>query len=422
MKILFLSGHYPPNTKGGAEISTHLIARGLVERGHDLTVITEANPAYTYEVEAGETERYEGVKVVRLPLGLTAKPLLEKRHARNIARALTKLWELNFQSLDFDVVHAHDFRSALVLYEFMNEPHFAQGLRGARAVVTARDYAQISGDTNYVLSDGSIPDSPMSFAAAVKSNRVAEAAFPRNMFRLFQYVWNVKYRARAFASFSKQIFISDAQQKEIVKHQNFGDQKQTVIYNPVSSEYVDKAPVETVGNSVLYAGRVEMYKGVGLLLAAWKNLRSPSTLRIVGRGAQKEEYEALVRDWDLDAQVTFSEHIPYDRLKDEYDKAAIIVAPHVWLEPFGRTIVEGMARGKIVVATNAGGASELVDDGKTGFLFERESVEDLAKTLQRALALSKVGRAAMGSAAREWVQDNLSLERIAQQHEDFYKE
>ena len=43
MKILFLSAQYPPETKGGGELSTHLIAQGLQQLGHDITVVTDGD-------------------------------------------------------------------------------------------------------------------------------------------------------------------------------------------------------------------------------------------------------------------------------------------------------------------------------------------------------------------------------------------
>ena len=48
----------------------------------------------------------------------------------------------------------------------------------------------------------------------------------------------------------------------------------------------------------------------------------------------------------------------------------VIVAPSIWLEPFNFTILEAMAMGKPVVATNIGGHPELVVDKKTGFLVD----------------------------------------------------
>ncbi len=399
MKILFLSGHYPPKSKGGAEISTHLIAQGLVGLGHKVTVICEG--------DSSRDESLDGVIVLRRPLSLTAKPLLERRHAKKNARQLQR--EFGDFS-EYDVVHAHDFRSVLVLYEL--------GL--SDAVVTARDYAQISGDTNYWLSDGSIPVKPMSFGAAFKSQRVREAHFPRSVFRLFQYVWNVRYRARAFRFFKKQIFISRAQRDAIERHQDLESQEEVVIYNPVAQEYLSSDVAPQRAGQVLYLGRVEAYKGVDLLLEAWKQIPPGNTLTIVGRGAQFEDYKKLAQEEGL-TSVEFRDHVAYEHIMKLYDDSAILISPHSWIEPFGRAVVEAMARGRVVVAADCGGPGEVIVDNETGFLFKRDSSGDLAKCLQTTLELTKEVQQAVGGKARVWVEEHLSMSNIAQEYEDFYR-
>ncbi|MEX2055011.1 MAG: glycosyltransferase, partial [Candidatus Andersenbacteria bacterium] len=100
MRILFLSSLYPPDTRGGGELSTHFIAQGLVERGHQVTVITTAPKLRTSELD--------GVNIMRLPLPLTAKPLFEERHSKKMAKQL--LQHINAES--YDIIHTHDFRTA----------------------------------------------------------------------------------------------------------------------------------------------------------------------------------------------------------------------------------------------------------------------------------------------------------------------
>src|SRR5436190_18912766 len=187
MNILFLSSLYPPTTKGGGELSTHYIALGLAGRGHRIKVIT-TGPS---EVES----HINGVNVIRAPIELLSKPLFERHHSRHVAKHLKKLIG---DPTRYDIIHAHDFRSALALSE-LGLPH---------TVVTARDYAQISGCTNNILADGSI--SPGCAEHPWGCHRVAEVRFPRTLGRYAQYVINQDYRKKVFAGFKRQIFISHA--------------------------------------------------------------------------------------------------------------------------------------------------------------------------------------------------------------------
>lgn len=69
-------------------------------------------------------------------------------------------------------------------------------------------------------------------------------------------------------------------------------------------------------------------------------------------------------------------------------------------EPFGIVMVEAMAAGLPVVAPRAGGALEIVDEGRTGLLYEPEDAEDAARAVSRLLADPALA-ARMGAAARE---------------------
>ncbi len=401
MKILFISGHYPPNTAGGGEISTHLIARGLVELGHDVSVITDGPQAYENDLD--------NVRVMSLPLKLSAKPLREKKHSQCVARKLRHA----IKSGQYDIVHAHDFRAALALALINDVPK----------VVTARDYAQLSGCTNNITADGNIDPGCQGIGEAISCQRIAEASPLRKAGRAFQYLFNIKYRRRAFASFPLQVFISDYQKEYVNRYIDAGQQKQAVIYNPVSPDYLSEPIKEGQRGHVLYVGRVEMYKGVRLLLQAWPSVlrnQPQAQLTIVGRGAQREEYERLVQKEAWRDSVKFVDHVPYNQMKSLYDRAQVVVAPHLWVEPFGRTVVEAMARGKVVVAANCGGPGEIIQDGQTGILFERANGRNLTQKLSRALSLDENQRRVMGQAGRGWVKNSLTVDKIARQYQEIY--
>lgn len=401
LKLVFVTGLYPPVSKGGGEISTFLIAEGLQARGHEVTVITEQHSH----------------------LGLLEKPLFERRHSRVVAKKLSQILP------GADIVHAHDFRSALAVSELVAARQF--GRSSWLHVTTVRDYAQVCGTTNNTLVDGS--RCLCTLHDIRRTQRYREVGWPRRWARAWQYWYNVGYRVRAFEKFEHEIFISDAQRREIEHHpvrSTFGARRAlpphtAVIYNPVPDDFGRGAPGQLGrAGSVLYVGRLEDYKGVRLLLEAWKWVVQTvphAHLTLIGEGAQKHEYETYVAREGLQYRVTFKGRVPHERMRDEYDAAQVVVAPHVWLEPFGRTVAEAMARGKVVVTANAGGPAEIVQDTVTGFLFPRGSAEGLRDQLRAALMLPELQYRAIGTQAREWVLRNLSVETIVRQHEDFYR-
>lgn len=404
MRILFLSGWYPPYTKGGAELSAHYVARGLRERGHDVVVISQLRDTRKETV-------VDGVPVFWVPISFSAKPLFERRWAQHRAAVLAA--ELA-RHKPFDIIHCHDFRVAQIV-SLMNLPNI---------VVTVRDYAFICGSPNNLLADGSPCPGCENVRAVIHNRSVVEASFARKPFRIWQYWHNIEFRKKSLQAFPHQIYISQIQ-KDIIQNRlpdNSG--RQTVIYNPLSPSYVTTRPERVVGHTILYVGTVESYKGVGLLLDAFKTIaaRWPNVhLKIVGEGAAKKIYEEKVAQWGLRYRVSFAGHISPDRMRQIFDEAALVVAPHLWDEPFGRTVIEAMARERLVVAAKAGGPSEIIQDGVTGILFERGSQDALERALERALAMAEIDRREIQRSARSWVTTALNLERIAEQHELFYK-
>lgn len=388
MRILFISAYYPPHTRGGAELSTYYVARALIARGHTVDVVTASEE-----------------------LLLQGKPLFEKRASKKMAEILKKRLK---STQPYDIIHAHDFRSSAVVAEM--------GL--ATSVVTHRDYACICGTTNNVLDTGTIADCCTTTNLLLHNPRIQEASWLRKPFRMWQYKFNLNYRREVFQLFKNHIFISHAQQAEINKHLSFEGLETQVIYNPISEEYINSPLQAGDENLVTYIGTIDFYKGVGLLLEAWSKItkESPTArLQIVGDGSRKHEYEQYIEKNALTHSVVFKGRIPADTIKDMYDAASIIVAPHVWIEPFGRTVAEAMVRGKLVISANAGGPAEMIQDRTSGFLFERNSVTDLSEKLRYALTLPVEKRNEIGRAAQQWVKHNLSANAIAQYYEDFYK-
>lgn len=412
MNILFLTSLYPPHTKGGGEVSTYLIAEGLVRLGHTVTVLTS-----TADQERKSQDTHEaGVRVLRLPLPLSAKPLFERRHAQKIARAIGAS-ELDFA--EYDVVHAHDFRTALVLHELVEQG----AVHRHRTIVTSRDYAQICGSPNNLSSTGEPCLDCSSLSCIIRNQAVVEAPLLRRPFRIWQYWFNIEYRRSAFKSFPTQIFISNAQKSEISAIQDLSEQQTNVIYNPVADSYHATKPSTVQGQTILYTGRVQHYKGVETLLRAFRELSEThpdAQLHIVGDGDQRRSYEQEVARWGLQYKVRFTSHVAYERVAALYDDAAVVVAPHLWVEPFGRTVVEAMARGRVVVAADRGGPAEIIQNQKTGFLFSVGDHEDLAQTLRDVLSMGELRRREIQSSARAWTQRNLSQENICQQHEASY--
>lgn len=182
-----------------------------------------------------------------------------------------------------------------------------------------------------------------------------------------------------------------------------------VLYNfvtpPEGKTVVSKKTVSEQYENILILGRIYPLKGQDFALKAIKELKEQGVefkLRIVGGMAPgREDYLALIekyiRDNSLSSLVTLNEF--QDDVSKLYEWADIILVPSVYPESFGRTVIEGMALGKIVVASDHGGPSELINHGENGLLFEPNSISalmDCLKTVEsdpkKASVISKGAR------------------------------
>ena len=135
---------------------------------------------------------------------------------------------------------------------------------------------------------------------------------------------------------------------------------------------------------LLFAGRIQPLKGVGMAVRCLAELRDPDAmLLVVGGPSGPDGHEELARVRDLAhelgvaANVHFVPPQPHTRLADFYRAADVCIVPSR-AESFGLVALEAAACGTPVVAASVGGLRSLVVDGATGFLVDDRSAEAYA--------------------------------------------
>jgi D-inositol-3-phosphate glycosyltransferase len=166
---------------------------------------------------------------------------------------------------------------------------------------------------------------------------------------------------------------------------------------------------------VLLVGRIEPLKGIDALIEATALLfqrrpewRGNLTGLVVGGGAEDDparwnseqrRLDTLRHEFDVVDAIRFAGAKPQDQLAYYYAAADLTTMPSHY-ESFGMAALEGLAAGRPVVATNAGGPAFIVEDGVSGLHVPPNNPEALADRLERLLADDQL-RASMGNAARE---------------------
>jgi spore coat protein SA len=116
----------------------------------------------------------------------------------------------------------------------------------------------------------------------------------------------------------------------------------------------------------------------------------------------------------LQNRIIFVGPLLHSELSTRMRKADVLVQPSIFDEPFGMPIVEAMASGLPVVASSVGGIPELVADGHTGILVDRDNPAALADALNHLLDNPALARQ-MGHGGRLRAEERFSWERTTEE-------
>jgi glycosyltransferase involved in cell wall biosynthesis len=183
------------------------------------------------------------------------------------------------------------------------------------------------------------------------------------------------------------------------------------------------APERPWGERMVFACR-QLFprKGIRFLIeaAAILKRRFPD-LRVVlaGDGFERPALERLARERGLADDCIFLGWVPNADLPRYYQAAAVSVIPSLE-EGFGIPAAEAMGCGIPVVASDAGGLPEVVEDGVTGFVVPKGNVDALVDAIGRLLSDEEM-RARMGRAARERAVRLFDWDVTARAFDDVYR-
>lgn len=139
-------------------------------------------------------------------------------------------------------------------------------------------------------------------------------------------------------------------------------------------------------NQFVFVGRLDKLKGIDLLLKAWKQIeQAPSennpTLIICGDGSMKEWCQKFIESNQL-KNVVFQGLVSNTEAKEIIAHSKALVLPTQWYEGFPMTIVEAYSVGTPVYGSKIGNVGSLIENEKTGLLFEGDSVTNISETIK----------------------------------------
>lgn len=328
MKVA-LACPYAWDSPGGVQVHVRQLARHLRERGHDVLVLA---PAWRDDAEPG-------VKVVGRPLRVRYQGTVAP-----ISFGPATLARVGREIRDFgpDIVHAHEPLTPSV-------GMFAALRSRAPVVATFHAYAERS--------------------------RLYTAAVP-----VLRIVWR---------HLSVKLAVSEAAVGFV--RSRFGGEVR-IVPNGVDVERFARGASEPAtglpeGRRLLWVGRLDPQKGFGVALRAFAQLSQDVpdlSLVVVGDGRDRPAVAELLPE--VRAKVVMVGAVSNEGLPPYHAAADVFVAPALGQESFGYVLVEAMAAGIPVVASDIPGYREVVRDGIEGLLVPPGDPSALAGALRRVLA------------------------------------
>jgi glycosyltransferase involved in cell wall biosynthesis len=355
VRLLLVNYEYPP-IGGGASNATQALGRAFVGLGHEVRVLTSALG------RDGGVREEDGMIVERLPVGRAqadrATPWQMVRFILGSRAAVTRLRRAPPDAaLAFFTIPSGP--AALQLHRACGTP-YAVSLRGGDVP------GHVPGLDRMHQLTAPLRRAVLRSAAAVVANSEGLAA-----------------TSRAADPFPVRIIPNGVD---------------CAKFRPAAAPAPAGGPIR-----LLFVGRIHPEKNLGLVITALADLapgtRERFTLAVAGDGAQRAELEALAVRRGVAGQITWLGWQRKEAIPALYHQADVLVNPSQY-EGMPNAVLEAMASGLAVVASDVPGNRSVVEGGRTGEFFPLEQPGELTAIFAR-LAADPGRRAALGRAGRE---------------------
>jgi 1,2-diacylglycerol 3-alpha-glucosyltransferase len=176
----------------------------------------------------------------------------------------------------------------------------------------------------------------------------------------------------------------------------------TELFKPATDAAKAKAHLGLPKHVVTHMGRLSYEKSVDRVLHAFGRIAkedSESTLIVAGDGPEKAELESLAKTLKLERNIRFTGFIHGAPLV-EYLQASEVFVTASKSENMPLAMLEAMAAGLPIVAVRSRGLTEIVEDGKNGYLVAPDDVPEIAKRIGELFRDADLQRS-MGARSRE---------------------
>lgn len=393
MRICMFGRSIAAHSTGGMESHIETLTRELVKLGVDVTVITTANPDGT------EYEERSGVKIHYL------KGTFPGGYSRAYyARSIDKFIELNSKER-FDLIHSQSAGAYGILSKGVNKK------LNVPAVVT--------------LHGTSIDE--------IKTKLRLGFNLRANI-SVFKNIYDYLFQDKKYMNAADRIIaISDSQVRTIQRYFGIKADKITLIYNGIddqmftprvlSDEMTALYGVRRGDAVIAAAARLKKEKGIQNIISAFPQIKKSvpnAKLIVAGGGEYRRKLEKLVKKLELNSEVKFLGNIEYKNMPDFLNCSKVFVNSTIRVNGYDLIMPQAMACAKPVVATDIPSVFSLIESGRTGLIYKRGDLDELASLVVKILSDDQL-QENIGRASRKAVEEKYNLPRMAEKTLEVYK-
>jgi glycosyltransferase involved in cell wall biosynthesis len=384
MRVLLLAQFLPP-VSGGEERHVWTLARALVARAHEVTLLGFAMGGE----EPGESHS-EGVRIVRVRTAASHLPMLYSDSAAPYALPLpdplvSRAIRHELSHGRFDVVHAHNW--------IVNSALGPAARAGVPLVMTLHDYSHVCA-TQRLMEHGKQTCSGPSLTRCLSCAATQYGAV-RGTVTVAANTWSAWRRSNRV---SRVAAVSGAVASAVALRDDSwlggAGLNAEVIPNFIPDEIVlEEIPPAGPEAPLLFVGDLSPDKGVQTLLDAYRLLEGPPPLVLAGRSWPGSA-------WTMPDGVQWLGALPHDEVLPLFRSARAVIVPSIVGDACPTVVLEAMAAGRPVIASAVGGIVDMVVDEVTGLLVAPGDVSALAQAISSVLR-DPQGAQAFGAAGRD---------------------
>jgi glycosyltransferase involved in cell wall biosynthesis len=373
---------------GGSEAVMFQEREFLREAGVEVVDFSMQDPRNLPSAQSGDFVGRQSYETAE-GRGARVRAALKLIHSREAVRNITRLIDRTRP----DILHCHN-----IYHQLTPSIIGAAKRRGLPVVLTLHDYKPVC-PVYTRLQHGQVCSECLgSQFTNVLKHRCADGSLGKSALLFVEA--QVQRLLGSYEKVDRFVAPSEFMRQSVTQHR-FAPDRVEVIYNGIACSA--SAPTPEDQGYALYLGRLSPEKGIETLLSAQDAIAEQVPLMVAGTGPLEQSVRLRY------PKARYLGHLSGAALESTIRQASLIVVPSEWYENCPMSVLEAMALGKPVVASDIGGIPELVMHGETGLLFPPGDRDALKNCLSRLMNDSDL-RHGYGAAGRRRAIERFSLE------------